>query len=162
MEMKDISYSNLEPIIREQLEHGGKVRLKPNGVSMLPLIEPGQDEVMLKKPHGRLKKYDIIFYKRKSGQFVLHRIIKVRKDDYVVCGDGQFIPEYNVTDDMIIAKVSGIIREHKYSSIKSSWQRKYARRHVFEQKTKYFVYRCKRKLKSILKRSKKEQSTNQE
>ena len=75
----------LEPIIQEKLNSGATVTIQPKGISMLPLIRQGQDEVVLKKPSGRLNKYDIAFYKRKSGQFVLHRIIKKRKNDYVIC-----------------------------------------------------------------------------
>ena len=88
------SYKDLEPAIREKLASGGRIRIMPNGTSMLPMIRQGLDEVELASPNGRLKKYDIAFYKRANGQFVLHRIIKVRKNDYVLCGDNQTDPEY--------------------------------------------------------------------
>ena len=103
----------LEPIITEKLANGATVTIQPKGTSMLPLIRQGQDEVVFKKPSGRLKKYDIPFYKRKSGQFVLHRIVKVRKNDYIICGDNQTDYEYNITDDMILAVVEAIKRDGK-------------------------------------------------
>lgn len=100
--MDSMTYEMLEPIIREKLSMGGRVIIKPKGTSMLPLIRQGIDEVELSPlPSGRLKKYDIPFYKRKNGQFVLHRIVRVKKDSYVLCGDNQNELEFGITDDMI-------------------------------------------------------------
>ena len=130
------SYDRLEPIIREKLAMGGTVIIKPKGTSMLPLIRQGIDEVVLKCPDGRLKKYDIPFYKRKNGQFVLHRIVKVRKNDYVLCGDNQTEYEYGIRDDMIIAVVAEIVRDKKHIKTDNRQYMKYCRRHVRRQKLK--------------------------
>ncbi len=145
------SYTDLEPIIREKLKNGGKVKIKPRGTSMLPMIRQDIDEVELIKPSGRLKKYDIPFYKRKSGQFVLHRIIKVRKNDYVLCGDNQTQPEYGITDDMIFAVVSGYYCDGKYISVKDSEYRAYCKSQVAKQRKKYRIAKLKRDIKKILK-----------
>lgn len=129
----DFSYKDLEPIILNKLSHGGKVRIMPKGTSMLPMIRQGIDAVELTKPQGRLKKYDIPFYKRKTGQFVLHRIVKVRKNDYVLCGDNQTEREYGITDDMIFAVVCGYIKDGEYISVKDKKYLSYCKRHVLKQ-----------------------------
>ena len=108
---KSYTYEMLEPIIREKISMDAEVTIWPKGTSMLPMIRQGIDQVVLKKPQGRLKKYDVIFYKRDSGQFVLHRIVKVRKNDYVLCGDNQIEYEYGITDDMVIAVMSAFIHD---------------------------------------------------
>ncbi len=120
MQEMNVSLSEMYPIICEQLEAGGKVRFKPHGTSMLPTIRQGIDEVELSKPDGKLKKYDIAFYKRKNGQFVLHRILSKKSDGtYIIRGDHQLEYEYGICDEDIIAVCSGIYRNRKYMSANS-------------------------------------------
>src|SRR5574344_2375821 len=88
----------------------------PIGVSMMPMIRQRLDTVKLIEVNGRCKKYDVILYQRKDGKYVLHRIQKVLKHSYDLCGDNQFIIEHGVTDEMIIAVVDGFYREEKYIS----------------------------------------------
>ena len=142
----------LEPIITEKINSGATVTIQPKGTSMLPLIRQGQDEVILKKPSGRLKKYDIPFYKRESGQFVLHRIVKVRKNDYVLCGDNQVDYEYNITDDMILAVVDSIIRDGKTIPVTDTKYLSYCKKHLKNIKKRRFIGRTKRIAKFILRR----------
>ncbi len=144
------TYSMLEPIIREKLENGATVTIQPKGTSMLPLIRQGQDEVILKKPSGRLEKYDIPFYKRASGQFVLHRIVKKRKNDYVLCGDNQTAYEYGITDDMIIAVVEAIKKDGKIISVSDKKYLKYCKNHLLKIKKKRVISRIKKVIKFVL------------
>ena len=144
------TYSMLEPIITEKLNAGATVTIQPRGTSMLPLIRQGRDEVILKKPSGRLKKYDIPFYKRESGQFVLHRIVKVRKNDYVICGDNQTDYEYNITDDMILAVVIAIIRDGKTISVTDKEYLAYCKKHLLYIKKRRMIGKIKKVIKFIL------------
>ena len=144
------TYSMLEPIIREKLENGATVTIQPKGTSMLPLIRQGQDEVILKKPSGRLNKYDIPFYKRASGQFVLHRIVKRRKNDYVLCGDNQIDYEYGITDDMIIAVIEAIKKDGKIIPVTDKEYLKYSKNHLLKIKKKRVISRIKRVIKFVL------------
>jgi len=41
---------------------------------------------MISKVNGRLKRYDVSLFKHYNGQYVMQRITKVRKNDYVICG----------------------------------------------------------------------------
>ncbi len=120
MQEMNVSLNEMYPIICEQLESGGKVRFKPHGTSMLPTLRQGIDEVELTRPDGKLKKYDIAFYRRKNGQFVLHRILRIKNDSsYIIRGDHQFQYEYGICDEDIIAVCSGIYRNGKYISANS-------------------------------------------
>ena len=78
-----------EQTFEQVLEEQGTLVYTNVGNSMLPLIREGRDLIILKKPEGRLKKYDVPLYKRDSGQYVLHRVLKVRESDYVICGDNR-------------------------------------------------------------------------
>lgn len=87
------------------------------GISMMPLIRQRRDLLIIEKPSGRLKKYDVALYKRDSGQYVLHRILKVRKDDYMICGDNQWHRETGITDRHIIGVLTGLVRDGKELSL---------------------------------------------
>lgn len=83
------------------------------GDSMLPLIRQGRDLLVIKKPEHKPVQNDIVLYKRDNGQYVLHRIIKVRKRDYVLCGDNRYNKEYGITDRHIIGILTSIITNGK-------------------------------------------------
>lgn len=99
---KHCSFSELYPFIKEQLSGGGTACFTVKGVSMSPTLKNGIDTVCIKKPSFPLRKYDIPFYRRKGGGFVLHRVIKVKRSGYVCRGDRQTVKEYPVTEDMIV------------------------------------------------------------
>ena len=97
----------------EQLAKNGKLIYTNIGDSMMPLIRQDKDLLIIEKVNGRLKKYDVPLYKRDSGQYVLHRILKVRENDYVICGDNRWHREYGITDRHIIGVLTGIVRDGK-------------------------------------------------
>lgn len=101
----EIHFKDIEPIIKETLDMGKMFKISPNGISMMPLIVQGRDSVYIKKPEGRLKKYDIAFFRRPSGEYILHRVVKVKKDSYVMRGDRQFVSEPGVSDENILGVV---------------------------------------------------------
>ena len=104
---------------KEQLEQHGKIIYTNVGTSMMPLLREGRDVMIIERPSGRLKKYDVPLYIRPDGMHVLHRILKVRKNDYVICGDHCIRKEYGITDDDIIGGLTGIIRDGKTVSMTS-------------------------------------------
>ena len=133
--MNNISY-------RELLETKDYYIATPIGTSMMPLIRARIDTVKLVKPNRELKKYDVILYQRKDNTYVLHRIIKVKKNSYVLCGDNQFTKEYNVTSDMVIGVMDGFFRGEEYISNDNieyiKYYKKRVRNRIFR-KFKYFL-----------------------
>ncbi len=107
----------------EQLAKNGKLIYTNKGDSMMPLIKQGRDLLIIKPVHGRLKKYDVPLYKRDSGQYVLHRILKVRNHDYVICGDNRWSKEYGITDRHIIGALTAVVRNGKEISV-NDWKYK--------------------------------------
>ena len=107
----------------EQLAKNGKLIYTNNGDSMMPLIKQGRDLLIIKPVHGRLKKYDVPLYKRDSGQYVLHRILKVRKHDYVICGDNRWTKEYGIRDRHIIGVLTAVVRNGREVSV-NDWKYK--------------------------------------
>ncbi|MGN0600692.1 MAG: S24/S26 family peptidase [Oscillospiraceae bacterium] len=109
----------------EQLALHGKLIYTNVGDSMEPLIRQGRDLLIISAVSGRLKKYDVPLYKRDSGQYVLHRILKVRQNDYVICGDNRWQREYGITDRHIIGVLTGIVRDGKEISVTDKKYRLY-------------------------------------
>lgn len=98
----------------EVIEKEGRLVYTNVGDSMMPLIKQGRDLLIIeKKPAGRLKRLDIPLYKRDNGQYVLHRVIKVRENDYVICGDNRYSRERGITDRHIIGLLTSVVRNGK-------------------------------------------------
>lgn len=114
----------------EVLKKQGTLVFTPKGNSMQPLLSHNENPVVLVPVTGRLQKGDVPFYKRENGQYVLHRIIRVRKESYDCCGDNQSAIEKGVTDQMIIAKMAGFYRGETYVSLNEAWVKRYAKRRM--------------------------------
>lgn len=104
----------------EIIERDGRLIYTNKGDSMLPLIKEGRDLLVIEKTNGRLKRFDVPLYKRDTGQYVLHRIVKVRQNDYVICGDNRANMEYGITDRHIIGVLTAVIRNGKELSVNST------------------------------------------
>ncbi len=125
-------------IIDEKIKNGGEITFSPKGVSMLPLIRPDFDSVVLKKAEGPLKKGDIAFYRRDNGKFVLHRVVGVEDGSYRMCGDNQGFVEKKVEDRLIIAVVKDVLRDGKAVDFNCFGYRLYLKTLVFKRFRKRF------------------------
>lgn len=105
-----IHLSDYEELIREVLSSGGEFRLYPHGTSMLPLLRQGVDSVALRSLDRPPRKYDILFYQRKDGSYILHRVKEVTPEGLILWGDNHTMLEYGVTEDMIIGYAARIFR----------------------------------------------------
>ena len=103
-----------EDIINEQ----GQLVYTNVGDSMYPLIKP-RDLLVIKKITAPLKKNDIPLYKRDSGQYVLHRIVKIKNGEYYICGDNRAFIERGITDRHIIGVLTDIVREGRTIPVNS-------------------------------------------
>lgn len=91
---------------------------------MIPLLVWGRDSVELVKCE-KAEKYDIIFYRRDNGQFVLHRIVGKDEYGFILCGDNQWVKEYGIQYRHIIGVVKSITRKAKKISVENSFYRFY-------------------------------------
>lgn len=87
--------------IEKALKENGVFIGKTQGDSMFPMLVAERDIVVIKKPVFPLKKYDVPVY-RNNGHYTMHRIVKVTRKGYVVCGDNRTHLERNVIDDDIV------------------------------------------------------------
>ncbi len=119
---QDVSLHEIMPMIRSCLERGQTVAFRPRGISMLPMLRHGKDQVTLSPVTGKLKKYDLPLYQREDGCFVLHRVLKAG-ETYTCIVDNQFSYEPGIRPEQIIAVVTAFERDGKTYSV-HQWQYK--------------------------------------
>lgn len=109
-EISNSEYQNIEQALNEK----GEIIASTSGISMYPMLRHRRDMVVIEKASGKLKKYDVPLYRLSSGKLVLHRILKVTDNGYIIRGDNLFHKETNITDDNIIGVLKAFYRNGKY------------------------------------------------
>lgn len=105
------------------LETNGYLLYTNVGTSMLPLLRQRRDIIEIRPLQGRAKRYDTVLYRR-DNKYILHRVLKVRPKDYVICGDHNIWREYGITDDQILGVMTRVIRDGK-SIYPTEWKYKF-------------------------------------
>lgn len=95
-------------MIRALLEDGQEVSMIVTGNSMRPFLKHGRDKICMKKIDRKLRKGDIVFYRRENGQYVMHRILKCGDQSYTLLGDGQIVPESGIRQEQIFARITKV------------------------------------------------------
>ena len=107
-------------VVRSILEEGKEVPLVVTGNSMMPFLIDRRDQVLIKRIERPLKKGDIAFFQRENGQYIMHRIHFMRKDDrtgenqFYFIGDGQKNIEGPIKETQIFGVITGVLRKGKY------------------------------------------------
>ena len=127
----------------EAIEKYGFYIATPIGTSMMPLLRERIDTVKLVAPNN-IKKHDVVLYMRNDKTLVLHRIIRINKDEFTMCGDNQCILEKHVKRSQIIAVMEGFYRGEEYFPISNKKYQKYVRKIIFKRPFKYIKYLIKK------------------
>lgn len=130
----------------QAIEKYGFFIATPIGTSMLPLLRERLDTVKLVAPTN-IKKHDVVLYMRNDKTLVLHRIIRVHKDFFTMCGDNQCILEKHIKRSQIIAVMEGFYREEEYFPCTDKNYQKYVRKIIFKRPYKYLKHLIKKILK---------------
>ena len=111
--------------IEQYLAENDRLIYTNKGKSMLPLLREGRDLFIIEaKKNGRCKVGDTVLFKRGSD-YVLHRVITVRPNDYDILGDNCINPERGIKDDDILGVMTGFVRNGKEHSINEPGYRLY-------------------------------------
>ena len=106
----------------EILARDGRLVYKTRGVSMQPMLHENRDLVVIETPKGRLSKYDVALYRRGTA-YVLHRVIGVEENGYLIRGDNTYADEH-VPDAAVIGVLTDFTRKgKKYSTADRRYQR---------------------------------------
>lgn len=131
--------------IEKLLRQEGVFVTTTSGVSMEPLFRERRDTVVIVPVTGRLRKYDVPLYRR-GEDYVLHRIIEVRPDSYVIRGDNCLHKEFGITDAMIVGVMAEFYRKEKHVAVTDWRYRLYARVWVATHGVRFFFKRVRNRL----------------
>ncbi|MBQ9132521.1 MAG: S24/S26 family peptidase [Clostridia bacterium] len=113
---------NIEQHLREQ----GFYVSTTVGMSMWPMLKNRRDRIVIRpvgdRPLGRL---DVPLYRRPDGKYVLHRILRVKEDHFVIRGDNTYALE-RVPKDWVIGYLAEFYRKGKHVKVDSRAYRCYA------------------------------------
>ena len=106
-------YSSFE----RELNKSGKLIYTNVGISMLPLIRENRDVMVIEKREEPPKRLQAVLFRRDGiegrGRYVVHRILKIRKDGtYFIAGDHDTSGEL-VAFDHILGVLTAVIRDGK-------------------------------------------------
>ncbi len=129
------------------------------GDSMEPILHNRKSTVVIKKAVNDLKPLDVALYFRPSTEtYVLHRVVKVRKTYYRICGDNRTYEE-KVPKEWILGYMTGFFPDESENFIDcedekyQEYVQKWVKRHQIEMmKTLPIrgIRAIKRKLKRLL------------
>jgi len=106
--------------IEKLLAEGKLIQVKPQGYSMYPLFVPGRDEaVIAPAPIERIRRGDVVLYRREGSILVLHRVWKRKGNCFYFVGDNQSEVEGPLKPEQIKGLLVGIIRKGRRFSVKN-------------------------------------------
>lgn len=104
--------------IEELLSQGYIVQIKPQGYSMYPMFVPGRDEARIAPPGShRLKRGDVVLYRRPGSILVLHRIVRKNASGIYLTGDNQKDVEGPVSQEQVRGVLTGFVRNGEYTPV---------------------------------------------
>ena len=145
MNNKDVHTESIEG----ELLQNGVCLIKPHGRSMKPLFREGRDAVILKTPDREIKKYDVVLYADALGRHILHRVIAVKRNTFVIRGDNTYKKEFVAKSD-ILAYMTSFNRNGKRRGADILGYKLYARTWHFLYPLRFLFHKFKMLIKRIL------------
>ncbi len=116
--------------IEKSLKEDKMFICKTEGDSMYPMLVPGRDSVIIVPPVFPLKKYDVPVYRR-DEHYTMHRIVKVTRKGYLICGDNRTHLERDITDKDIIGVLAAFYHDGSFTECTDKDYIRYARKVCF-------------------------------
>ena len=138
----------------DMLSERGYIVYTCKGASMMPLLRQQRDIIEIRpKGYHRCKKYDVVLYKRREN-YILHRILRVLPDGYIIAGDNNTFLEYDIKDEQILGVMVRVIRDGKDIYMTDKKYRLYVHIWCDFYPVRIFLLGTKRKLRVIASRLK--------
>ena len=108
-------------VLRGLTEEGKEVSMLVAGSSMNPFLIHYRDTFFFSKPQRPLRRGDMVFYQRESGQYVMHRILRVKPEGLYIVGDAQTEIEGPVRPEQVFAVITRVKRKGKMIGPSDFW-----------------------------------------
>ncbi len=106
--------------IAKLLSEGKAVQIFPQGYSMYPLFIPGRDEaVIIPADSGKLRRGDVVLYRREGGLLVLHRLRRRTEEGLYFAGDNQTQEEGPLKPEQVIGVLAAFVRKGHRVSVRN-------------------------------------------
>ena len=92
------------------LDKDGELIFTNVGYSMYPLIKQREDILRIVKTDN-YKKGDVVLYKSHVDHYVLHRILKIKKDKIILAGDYNYFKDKPITKDKVLGLLTTITKK---------------------------------------------------
>ena len=119
--MKVVDTKEYVSVLKELVEEGKEVSMLIAGSSMSPFLAHERDYIFFKKPVAPIKRGDMVFYQRRNGQYIMHRVWKVENNKYYMVGDAQMEIEGPLERDQIFAIITKVKRKGKWCEPGDFW-----------------------------------------
>ena len=103
----------------DALKDGKVIALVPQGISMLPFIKGGVDQVYLLKK-DRVAVGDIVLVEY-HGKHILHRVYAIDGEKITLMGDGNLEGTEQVAADEVMGTVVDIVHNGRHLKPKKAW-----------------------------------------
>ena len=111
--MRRVDTQEYLTVLKELVQQGKEVSLLVSGSSMSPFLIHERDYVYFRQPDRELKAGDIVFFQRKNGQYVMHRIHHIKKGMLYIIGDNQTDIEGPVDPKQVFGIIHTVYRKDK-------------------------------------------------
>ncbi len=136
--------------IQQAVEKYGKYVGPTVGVSMLPMLKARRDTIVVLKKESRLKELDVALYTR-GKDVVLHRVIRVLEDGYLIRGDNTYQDEY-IKEDEVFGVLTEFFQADKHILCTDEKYLKYAKKRVKSYPRRRFFVRLKGKAVKVFRK----------
>lgn len=104
--------------IEQLLREGNAIQIKPQGYSMYPMFVPGRDEAVIAPVDvEKLRRGDVVLYRRENRLLVLHRLWKVRPEGLYMVGDNQTEVEGPLGREQVLGILEAFVRKGRKISV---------------------------------------------
>ena len=108
------------------------------GTSMLPMLRERRDTIVVQPKTERLNTLDVALYKV-GEKYILHRVIKVLQNGYLIRGDNCYFNEF-VKEEAVIGVLTEFYREEERVFVNDKKYLKYAKNRVKNYRLRRFFY----------------------
>lgn len=137
---------SIEQILKEKGVYVGPT----SGYSMYPMLKDRRDTIIVRPKTERLKPLDVALY-RSGEKYVLHRVLEVVDDGYIIRGDNCYVDEHILEDDVFGVLVE-FYRKNKHIACTDKKYLRYAQKRVATYKQRKARIIRNRKLKNAIKK----------
>lgn len=120
------------------------------GTSMWPMLRHRHDTATVIPLRGAVKKYDVVLFRR-TGQLVLHRVVKIVPNGYLIRGDHCLDGEL-VQENQLLGVLSAFTRNGKPHSVNAPGYVAYSRMIVWLHPVLSLIIRVRGLVKKALRR----------